>query len=332
MAVSGASIESPHGAVHVLVGGSYGHMSFLSYSGFDPIFWLHHANVDRVLSMYQAINPSTFITLLSDWYGTYTIPPGTIDTASSPLKPFAITSSTFFTSNTCRSMSQFGYSYPEIMDWNMTAAEMTSYVTGRVNELYNSDGSNSKIKKRNFENRELSSEEQHEGSSANKTLREWTAALSVSKLDLQGQRFIIRLFLGEIPEDPEEWGRSESLVGSLVILPPPGAVSNEATKALAYDEIVILREPAIGSNYKAHEEDGDREGTEEFLKRNLRWRAQLEIVLIDFKLDNAPLHPTSLPTLKIIIGDEVLAMPYDITKKPVYGTKTLHPDIVVGGN
>ncbi|KAK6613990.1 tyrosinase 2 [Botrytis cinerea] len=324
MAVSGASIESPHGAVHVLVGGSYGHMSFLSYSGFDPIFWLHHANVDRVLSMYQAINPSTFITLLSDWYGTYTIPPGTIDTASSPLKPFAITSSTFFTSNTCRSMSQFGYSYPEIMDWNMTAAEMTSYVIGRVNELYNSDGSNSKIKKRNFENRELSSEEQHEGSSANKTLREWTAALSVSKLDLQGQRFIIRLFLGEIPEDPEEWGRSESLVGSLVILPPPGAVSNEATKALAYDEIVILREPAIGSNYKAHEEDGDREGTEEFLKRNLRWRAQL--------LDNAPLHPTSLPTLKIIIGDEVLAMPYDITKKPVYGTKTLHPDIVVGGN
>lgn len=55
-------------------------------------------------------------------------------------------------------------------------------------------------------------------------------------------------------------------------------------------------------------------------------------MLIDFKLDNAPLHPTSLPTLKIIIGDEVLAMPYDITKKPVYGTKTLHPDIVVGGN
>ncbi|KAF7938112.1 hypothetical protein BELL_0027g00260 [Botrytis elliptica] len=324
MAVSGASIESPHGAVHVLVGGAYGHMSFLSYSGFDPIFWLHHANVDRVLSMYQAINPSTFITGLIDWYGTYTITPGTIDTASSPLKPFAITSSTFFTSNTCRSMSQLGYSYPEIMDWNMTAEKMTSYVTGRVNELYNSDGSNSKIKKRNFDSRELFSEKQHEGPSTNKTLREWTAALSVSKLDLQGQRFIIRLFLGKIPESPEEWGRSESLVGSLVILPPPGAVSNDATKALAYDEIIILREPAIGGSYKGQDDDGNGEGTEEFLKKNLRWRAQL--------LDNTPLHATSLPTLKIIVGDEVVAMPHDITKKPVYGTKTLHPDIVVGGN
>lgn len=37
MASSGSSIESPHGDVHVLVGGEYGHMSFLSYSGFDPI-------------------------------------------------------------------------------------------------------------------------------------------------------------------------------------------------------------------------------------------------------------------------------------------------------
>lgn len=232
--------------------------------------------------MYQAINPSTFITGLIDWYGTYTIAPGTIDTASSPLKPFAITSSTFFTSNTCRSMSQLGYSYPEIMDWNMTAAQMASYVTGRVNALYNSDGSNSKIKKRNFDSRELFSKKQHEGPGTNKTLREWTAALSVSKLDLQGQRFIIRLFLGKIPESPEEWGRSESLVGSLVILPPPGAVSNDATEALAYDEIVILREPATGGSHKGRDDDVDGEGTEEFLKKNLRWRAQLVSFLFGY--------------------------------------------------
>lgn len=53
---------------------------------------------------------------------------------------------------------------------------------------------------------------------------------------------------------------------------------------------------------------------------------------MDIKLDNTPLHATSLPTLKIIVGDEVVAMPHDITQKPVYGTKTLHPDIIVGGN
>ncbi|ESZ97460.1 hypothetical protein SBOR_2149 [Sclerotinia borealis F-4128] len=345
MASSGSSIESPHGAVHVLVGGAYGHMSFLSYSAFDPIFWLHHANVDRVFSMYQAINPSTFITPLVDYYGTFTIPPGSTDTASTSLKPFAVSSSTFYTSNTVRPMSQFGYSYPEVMDWNMTTAQMASYVTGRVNSLYNADGSNSKIKRRNFESGTISSHQESQGVSTNKTLREWNAALSVSKFDLQGQRFIIRLFLGKIPEDPKEWGGSENLVGSLVILPPPGASANDAAGALAYDEIVILREPVIGGSYKGHDKDGDGEGTEEYLKDNLRWRVQLvsysccvidvgklDPVLMKMKIDNTPLPSTSLPTLKINVGDEIVSIPYDITQKPVYGKKTLHPDIVVGGN
>ncbi|KAI9650419.1 hypothetical protein NHQ30_000433 [Ciborinia camelliae] len=330
MASAGSSIESPHGAVHVLVGGQYGHMSFLSYAGFDPILtdlasWLHHANVDRFFSMYQAINPSVYMTPLKDAYGTYTIVAGSTDTVSTPLKPFAITSSTFFTSITARSLSQFGYSYPEIMDWNMTAAQMTSYVTGIVNQKYNADGSNSKIKKRNFENRE-SLEHPYEGPHANKTLREWTAALSVSKLDLHGQRFIIRIFLGTIPQDPKEWGKSENLVGSLVILPPPEAAAKNAAGALAYDEIVVLREPIVAGSLEGldGDVDGDGEGTEEFLKANLRWRVQL--------LDNTPLPSNSLPTLKIDVGDEIVAIPYDITKKPVYGVKTLHPDIIVSGN
>ncbi|RAL63485.1 hypothetical protein DID88_003905 [Monilinia fructigena] len=326
MASSGSSIESPHGTVHVLVGGEYGHMSFLSYSAFDPIFWLHHANVDRVLSMYQAINSNTYITSFIDYYGTYTIPSYSFDTATTSLKPFAVTSSTFFTSNTCRSMAQFGYSYPEITDWNMTAAQMQSYVTGRVNALYNADGSDSKIKKRKIHSRESSSDHQYEGANINKILREWTVALSVSKLDLQGQRFIVRIFLGKIPEDPKEWGRCEDLVGSLVILPPPGASDKGAVGALAYDEIVVLREPVVDGSYKENDEHGDREGTEEFLNANLKWRVQL------VKLDNTPLPSNSLPTLKIDVGDEILTIPYDITEKPVYGTKNLHPDIVVGGN
>ncbi|QSZ35560.1 hypothetical protein DSL72_008430 [Monilinia vaccinii-corymbosi] len=324
MASSGSSIESPHGTVHVLVGGAYGHMSYLSYSAFDPIFWLHHTNVDRMFAMYQAINPSAYITPLIDYYGTYTIISGSIDTAATSLKPFAITSSTLFTSNSCRSMAQFGYSYPEIMDWNMTAAQMQSYVTGKVNTLYNADGLNSKIKKRNFGSRETSSGPQYEGSNTNKTLREWTAALSVSKLDLEGERFIIRIFLGKVPENPKEWGRCENLVGSLVILPPPGAFAKDAREALAYDEIVVLREPVVGGSYDGHDKVGDGEGTEEFLKANLKWRVQL--------LDKTPLPSSSLATLKIVVGDEIVAIPYDITKKPVYGAKTLHPDIVVGGN
>jgi tyrosinase len=37
----GDSIESVHDTVHNMLG-SNGHMSYLSYASFDPIFWLHH--------------------------------------------------------------------------------------------------------------------------------------------------------------------------------------------------------------------------------------------------------------------------------------------------
>jgi tyrosinase len=39
---------SPHGAIHVLVGGFGGLMSAVSRAARDPIFWLHHANIDRL--------------------------------------------------------------------------------------------------------------------------------------------------------------------------------------------------------------------------------------------------------------------------------------------
>ena len=45
-----SQINSPHGTVHVRVGGQ---MSSVSYAGFDPIFYLHHCNVDRLFANWQ---------------------------------------------------------------------------------------------------------------------------------------------------------------------------------------------------------------------------------------------------------------------------------------
>ena len=39
---------TPHGTVHVLVGGPTGWMSSFFTAALDPIFWLHHANLDRL--------------------------------------------------------------------------------------------------------------------------------------------------------------------------------------------------------------------------------------------------------------------------------------------
>lgn len=41
-------LESIHDQVHVWVGGRRGTMSFLDRAPADPIFWMHHANIDRL--------------------------------------------------------------------------------------------------------------------------------------------------------------------------------------------------------------------------------------------------------------------------------------------
>jgi len=38
----------PHGTVHPGVGGTFGHMSYPQTAALDPIFFLHHANIDRL--------------------------------------------------------------------------------------------------------------------------------------------------------------------------------------------------------------------------------------------------------------------------------------------
>jgi hypothetical protein len=40
-------LETPHNAIHNIIGGKGGNMSEISISAFDPIFWLHHCNMDR---------------------------------------------------------------------------------------------------------------------------------------------------------------------------------------------------------------------------------------------------------------------------------------------
>ena len=52
----------PHGAVHNVVGGGTGWMSSFEMAGRDPIFWLHHANIDRLWESWISAgnaNPST---------------------------------------------------------------------------------------------------------------------------------------------------------------------------------------------------------------------------------------------------------------------------------
>jgi len=48
----GALEQTPHNDVHVGVGGPEGYMSAFDTAPLDPVFWLHHANIDRLWAVW----------------------------------------------------------------------------------------------------------------------------------------------------------------------------------------------------------------------------------------------------------------------------------------
>jgi tyrosinase len=75
------NIENIHNSIHNSVGG-WGHMQFPEVAGFDPIFWLHHANVDRLFAMWQALYPDSYIEPTVNTFGSYYEPQGSVDSGS----------------------------------------------------------------------------------------------------------------------------------------------------------------------------------------------------------------------------------------------------------
>jgi tyrosinase len=139
----GYTFESPHNTVHndIGCGDPTGHMTNLGWSAFDPIFMLHHANVDRLIAMWQAAHPSqqtfsgTFRASSARW-GTAA---GSSYTSTTGLKPFYKSDlKNFWSSNTARSTRTFGYTYPELQDWTMSSSELQRSVISTVNKLYGS--------------------------------------------------------------------------------------------------------------------------------------------------------------------------------------------------
>lgn len=50
-------LEQLHNNVHVWVGGQDGHMGDIPFAAFDPIFWAHHAMIDRIWRLWQLAHP-----------------------------------------------------------------------------------------------------------------------------------------------------------------------------------------------------------------------------------------------------------------------------------
>ncbi len=54
--------RNPHNLVHIMIGGVSGNTGFMSdpdYAALDPIFWLHHCNIDRLWEAWLSVSSNT---------------------------------------------------------------------------------------------------------------------------------------------------------------------------------------------------------------------------------------------------------------------------------
>jgi tyrosinase len=127
-------VENIHNTVHVQVGGS---MAFVPRSAFDPIFFLHHANVDRLTAMYQATHPGLALTPAAR-SPTFALGGAGPDDLNTRLYPFRHPDRNQWTSNdvsNAESIFTYGYSYPEVPQ-GLATEDLQSFTTQKVNELY----------------------------------------------------------------------------------------------------------------------------------------------------------------------------------------------------
>ncbi|KAF1937431.1 tyrosinase [Clathrospora elynae] len=141
-----SNVEDPHGWMHGIVGGGWdpqqspyrGHFWPLEYSAYDPLFMLHHANVDRLLAIYQAAHPDRWMEPSNIGpHGNVFLEDYQTVSADTPLLPFRKASGDFWTLNDCRETAVLGYAYPETQRWQYASdADYTQNANAVVAKLY----------------------------------------------------------------------------------------------------------------------------------------------------------------------------------------------------
>ncbi|BCS28232.1 uncharacterized protein APUU_61280S [Aspergillus puulaauensis] len=110
------NIEFIHNNIHWWAGGEGGHMSQIPVATFDPIFWLHHCNIDRLFAIWQELNPDNFFT--DGYRGDFdqkVIGLPTTVTPTTPLRPFhKDEEGNYWTSQEVRDFRALGYNYPDL--------------------------------------------------------------------------------------------------------------------------------------------------------------------------------------------------------------------------
>ncbi|KAK0480189.1 tyrosinase [Armillaria novae-zelandiae] len=300
------SLEAIHNGIHNNVGG-IGHMGDPAVASFDPIFFLHHANVDRMLSLWSALNPTVWVSEGSATGRTFTVATNAPVDANTSLTPFWNSQNGYWASSEVTITGKLGYTYPEFNGLDMgNPSAVQAAIAPVVNLLYggptfsifSQTGPSTKNLLASRSPAPSSSDAQASGTSesavtpgsggdglgsvrsidpvsapALNSFYDWTARIRVKKYALRGS-FSVLIFLGEVPEDPRIWRSSPSFVGAHHAF--VNSVAQQCENCSNQTDLVIEGFVHVNTAIARQSRLGSFEPAvvEPYLKRELSWRIQ----------------------------------------------------------
>lgn len=127
--MKGATLEASHNWMHLIIGGQ-GHMVDNDFAAFDPIFFLHHCNVDRIYAFWEYVYPDFWMNAgytddngmrhsFKATDGTFTEKKGEKYDNNTELSPFRKADEDYWNSDDVRGLTpddrQKYYTYPPIV-------------------------------------------------------------------------------------------------------------------------------------------------------------------------------------------------------------------------
>ncbi|KAJ5729093.1 uncharacterized protein N7483_003601 [Penicillium malachiteum] len=204
------SLEFVHNVIHGATGGGngrLGHMADPSVAAFDPIFWFHHCNIDRLAAIFQTLHPAM-------WYSP------TTGIGAAKLDPFhRDTTGASWSSDECRDWkTSLKYNYDDLSvqvspvgsarlfaltpgatsDRQMDVQDDLSVLRMKINEKYGT----------------LRREIQRASDIIGRE-NDYTINVEYDRYALDGASYYIRFFLGIPPSEVESFARPETYIGSM---------------------------------------------------------------------------------------------------------------------